>query len=88
MTLERVTAGEEIKETINEYNAFHLIKSIDPEEAVTTYKYDLRLARSSTCFMKHQKRVEYLYDTLGRIQRNERILWRSAREKWGHSQEI
>lgn len=64
--LERITAGEEKKDTINQYNAFHLIKSIDPEGAVTTYKYDGAGRLSEVC--KHQKRIEYLYDTLGRME--------------------
>lgn len=34
---EEIVHGESVKQTINEYNAFHLLRSIDPEGNITSY---------------------------------------------------
>ena len=63
--LERITAGDKVKEIKNHYNAFHLLQSEELDGAVTTYTYDGAGRLTGTC--KYQNKVEYLYDSLGRI---------------------
>lgn len=73
--LQETIIGEGIiKKTLNHYNAFHLIESIDPEGNSTTHSYDTfgRLKE----IIKNDQKTQQFYDSLGRISQ--------IREYYGH----
>ena len=65
ITEEIVDGGEVIKRTVNIYNAFHLVDSIDPEGNHTNFFYDAagRLIKT----VRNGRKIEQFYDSLGRI---------------------
>lgn len=65
VTHEIVYGENAIKQTINLYNAFHLIESIDPEGNRTSFSYDS--AGRLKELIKNDQRIEHFYDSLGRV---------------------
>ena len=65
ITQETIVGADGVKQTLNRYNAFHLMESVDPEGHLTTYSYDP--AGRLREVVKHDSKTEYLYDSLGRL---------------------
>jgi RHS repeat-associated protein len=65
VTQEIVYGGDAVKQTMNRYNAFHLVESIDPEGNRTTFSYDP--AGRLKEILKNDQRIEHFYDSLGRL---------------------
>lgn len=63
---EEIVEGQgERKQTINRYNAMHLLESIDPEGNHTAYFYDP--AGRVQEIVKNDRKTQHFYDALGRL---------------------